>query len=207
MKLLLTSTGLSNKSIQDALLELTKRPFSELKVAFIPNAADNYADKWFVIKDRNKLIELGMDVVDVDVREKTQQELLSAFSDCDVIFVAGGNTFYLLQCVKESGAGEIIKDLVRKGIIYIGSSAGSILVGPSLELIKTLDDPGEAPLLKSYAGLKLVDFVIFPHFIKNNPDKKEIDAMKKYSEEYKIIPISDEQAVFVEDGNFKIIGE
>jgi dipeptidase E len=206
MRLLLTSAGLSNELISDSLLKLTEKHFSDLKVAFIANAADNYVDKWFVEKDRNSLLELGMNVSDVDLRGKTSNELLIEFENVDVIFVAGGNTFYLLQKMIESGADKIISNLVKKGVVYVGSSAGSVLVGPSIEPVATSDDPKEAPMLKSFEGLRLVDFVTLPHFNKNSPEDNYAEVIKKYSKKYKLVTISDKQAITVNDNNFEIVG-
>jgi len=206
MKLLLTSAGFSNELISNAFLKLTGKHFPDLRVAFIANAADNYADKWFIGKDRNSLLELGMNVSDVDLRGKTPNELLVEFENVDVIFVAGGNTFYLLQKMIESGADKIISNLIEKGVVYVGSSAGSVLVGPSIEPVAAFDDPKEAPMLTSFEGLKLVDFVTLPHFNKNSPEDNYTEVMKKYSKKYKLITISDEQAIAVKDNNFEIIG-
>jgi len=206
MKLLLTSAGLSNELISDSLLKLTEKHFSDLRVAFIANAADNYADKWFIEKDKNSLIDLGMNVVEVDLRRKTPNELLVEFENVDVIFVAGGNTFYLLQKMVESGADKIITNLLEKGIVYVGSSAGSVLAGPSIEPIAAFDDPKEAPRLKSFEGLRLINFVTLPHFDKNSLEDNYAEVIEKYSKKYKLITISDEQAIAVKDNNFEIIG-
>jgi len=205
MKLLLTSAGISTQAISDELLKMAGKTFTELKVAFIPTAADTYEDKWFVIKDRKQLTDLGMSVMDVNINGKTPQEVSTALGGCDIIFVAGGNTFYLLQKIRESGADQVIKDLVERGVIYIGSSAGSVVVGPSLKPIKTSDDPSQAPQLKSFEGLGFVDFVILPHSGKEKYLSKHNALVEEYKDRYKLILITDEQAIAVEDGEYKII--
>ena len=205
MKLLLTSAGISTQAISDELLKMAGKQFAELKVAFIPTAAGIYEDKWFVIKDRKQLIDLGINVRDVDINGKTPQKVASELSGCDIIFVAGGNTFYLLQKIRESGVDQVIKKMVESGVIYIGSSAGSIVVGPSLEPIKASDDPSQAPQLKSFEGLGFVDFVVLPHSGKEKYLAKHNALAEEYKDQYKLIPITDEQAIAVENGDFKII--
>ena len=155
-KLFLTSINI------DQLPKFTGKNPRGLKVAFIQTAADPYEDKWFVEADRKKLIELGFVLVDLDLKDKTQDELQSILSKVDIIYVTGGNSFYLLEKMRESGFDKILPALLEQGIIYAGSSAGAVIVGSSLEPIKSLDDPSKAPNLKSYDGLGLVDFVIIP---------------------------------------------
>lgn len=94
--------------------------------------------------------------------------------------------------------------MVRNGTPYIGSSAGSVIVGPSIEPVKTLDDPAAAPGLKSHEGLHLISQVILPHA--GNPKYERryqqiIDAYRGHT----IIPITDAQAVIVTQGRTRII--
>ena len=203
MKKLFLASIVSNTI--EKLIEILPESPDKLAVAFIPTAADPYKDKWFVDEDRNKLKEKGFSVKDVDINGKTEQELLEELKDADIIFVAGGNTFYLLEKARESGFDKIVKELVQKGVIYVGSSAGATLAGPNIEPVKPFDDPSEAPSLKSFDGLNLVDFIILPHFEEKN--KKEYgEIIREYSEKgYKLITLTDNQAVVVEDEEFKIV--
>ena len=179
---------------------------SALKVAFIPTAGNILKDNWFVTEDRNKLIDLGFTVVDVNLEDKTKNQLLEAMTDIDIIFVAGGNTFYLLQETKKSGFDQIVISFVEKGGAYIGSSAGTLLAGQSIELAKNIDNQKDAPELKSCDGLKLVDFVVLPHYddqdFKNKIDQN-LQKHKNYK--HKIIKILDNQAVVVKGDSFKIV--
>ncbi|OIP74974.1 MAG: hypothetical protein AUK06_02545 [Parcubacteria group bacterium CG2_30_36_18] len=203
MKKLFLASIVSNTI--EKLIEILPGSSDKLAVAFIPTAADPYEDKWFVDEDRDKLKEKGFNVKDVDIKGKTEQELLEELKDVDIIFVAGGNTFYLLEKSRESGFDKIVKELIQKGVIYVGSSAGATLAGPDIEPIKTLDDPSKAPSLKSFNGLNLVDFIILPHFEEKN--RKEYgEIIRENSEKgYKLIILTDNQAVVVEDEEFKIV--
>lgn len=169
MKFLLTSMY---SNVSDKLLELIKEKPENITVAFIPTAADVYEDKWFVDLDRNKLLEQGFKIKDINLTSKNSKELEEEMSDCSVIFVGGGNVFYLLQEVRKSGLDKVITNLLKKEIIYVGSSAGSLLVGPDIEVVSTLDDILKAPELKNYKGLNLVGFIVLPHYGKpKNEDK------------------------------------
>lgn len=191
----------------EKLIEILPKPPNKLKVAFIPTAADPYGDKWFVDEDRNKLKEKSFNVKDVDIKDKTKQELLNELKDIDIIFVAGGNTFYLLQKSRESGFDKIVKEFVQKGIIYVGSSAGAVLVGPNIEPVKPFDDPKQAPNLGSFEGLNLVDFIILPHYGKEKYKTKYEKIMKEYTaKDFKLITLTDQQAIIVEEEDYKVIG-
>lgn len=176
-----------------------------MRVAFISTAADPYKDKSFVENDRNKLIEMGLEIIDYDIKKKNASQLLSDLNDFNVIFVSGGNTFYLLEKIRESGFDKIIKKLLSKRIIYIGSSAGSIVVGPSLEPIKSLDDPSIAKKLKSFEGLGIVDFVVLPHTDNPKYSSKAQKIIKDYGADFQIVPLKDSQAVLVEDSEYRVL--
>ena len=198
-KLLLTSKKL------DKLSDLITNSPQNVKVAFIPTAGDPYENKWFVDEDREKLKKAGFQLTDVDLKNTTKDELMNALADSDVIFVSGGNTFYLLEKVKESGFDKVILSLIEKGVIYVGSSAGAILAGPSIEPAKDLDDPSKAPNLKSYEGLGLVDFIILPHYGKEKYKEKYQKIMDEYGNgQHKLVLITDEQSIIVEGDSYKI---
>jgi dipeptidase E len=130
------------------LMKIIEGSPNKLTVAFIPTAADTYENKSFIDVDRDKLVELGFNVINVDLKNRKANQLRKDLEKVDIVFVAGGNSFYLLEKVLESGFDKIIKELVERGVTYVGSSAGAILAGPSIEPVKTLDDPSEAQKLR-----------------------------------------------------------
>ena len=200
-RLFLTSTTRTDK-----LIEMVEKKPSEIRVAFVPTAGDPYEDKWFVNNDRDSIIEAGCELIEVDLKNKTVEDLDQLLDGCDIVYVCGGNTFYLLEKMRASGFDKIISALVERGVIYAGASAGAIVAGPSIEPIKSLDHPDEASGLISYDGLGLVDFLILPHY-----DKEKYAAGHKVAEEecqrkgIKAVPLNDGQSVVVEDGKYKIV--
>ena len=204
MKLIFLAS-VAEKSIDKLIEHLPSSP-KNLKVAFVPTAATPYKDKWFVKLDRDKLEKLGFNLIDVELESKTEKQLTKELEGVDVIFVEGGNTFYLLQEARKSGFDKIVKKLMEKGVVYIGYSAGSVLACPTIYIIRSIDDPTKAPELKSYDGMSLVDFIVLPHFGEKEYKSKyeqmrpEIEKLK-----YKVFKLNDNQAVLVKGNKIEVV--
>jgi dipeptidase E len=200
MKLLLTSTGLANIDIRNRFISLFNRDFSLVKVLFIVSAAEEPKEKWYVNKSRDELLELGIKKENFIVYhqgKKPDQKLLNSVS---LIYVCGGNTFRLLKELKQNNLDKDIIEMIKGGIFYIGASAGSIIVTPSIRIVEPWDtnDQGLADL----NALNLTDFTLIPHFTESDEQKVK-DIEDRLGIEVK--RISDEQAILVVDDNIKII--
>lgn len=198
-KLFLTSIGLS------ALAQFLGKPTKGLKLIYVSTAANPYKDRWWLDLDRDVLKKLDFNFIELDIADKTKKELKEIFKDPDVIFIAGGNTFYLLEKVQISGFDKIVKELVNKGVVYVGSSAGASLSAPDISPIALVDDPKEAPNLKSTKSLGLVDFLVVPHFDGEKFKKGNQEIFRKYKDKLKLIPLDNDQAVLVEGDKIKIV--
>jgi len=104
-------------------------------------------------------------------------EVLDARSDpagavdrAEALFVGGGNTFRLLKALQDAGIVDLIRRKVRKGMPYVGSSAGSIVAGPTLKTTK--DMPIVQPA--SFDALGLVEFQISPHYPDPDPSSRHM---------------------------------
>lgn len=205
MKLLLTSTGLPNEAIRSKFLQMVGKDPKDIVVAFIPTAAVPEEDKWFVKSAIDEIKEIGMQLFTVDLKEENEQSLKEKLADCDVVYVNGGNTFYLLDWARKSGFDKVIKDLVSQGKVYIGTSAGSLLVGPDISVSgwKSSWDRNIVGL-KDFRGLSLVPFVVSPHFTESDRQVLE-NNMKDVN--YPIIALTDKQAVMVFEDKQELIGE
>jgi len=106
---------------------------------------------------------LGFNVDEFSITNKTISELKQKLQDKNGIFMCGGNRFYLLNQMIKTGFDKILLDKIEKGLIYIGSSAGSMILGDNLNLVATTDDKMKASDLNSN-GLKYIDLVIQPHW-------------------------------------------
>lgn len=88
----------------------------------------------------------------------------------DYIYVAGGNTFFLLQEMNKSGSGDLIKTQINAGKLFTGESAGAILLAPDIEYSKDMDNLLAALQLEIFEALNIIDFYPVPHY-KNYPSK------------------------------------
>ncbi|MDB5178678.1 MAG: hypothetical protein JWN01_621 [Patescibacteria group bacterium] len=192
MKLLLLSLGLG------AVPEFIP---AQAKLGFIPTAGNVYADPSFVRHDRARLVKLGYQITDIDLDELTPAEIQTRLGAIDAVYVAGGNSFYLLQQLHQKDAADTLRRRVQAGLPYIGSSAGAIILGPSLEPVSSLDDPAEAPLLTSTKGLGLISFVPLPHYGKKKYLPRYQKILDEYRYTYQLVTYKDDQALLLADPN------
>ena len=190
-----------------AMVSMTKiikhegRDFVGKKAIFIPTAGDSYDNKDFVEADRIALEKYGLDIVEMDIKNKNEEEIRKAIVGADIVLVAGGDTFYLMEKLKESRADKIIKEFVEMGGIYIGSSAGSIICCPTIEGAEDFDDPNLAPKLDNFNGLGIFRNVIIPHAQKEKYFERIRRATERLeSKGFKVYPLTDDDVLFF-DGN------
>ena len=179
------------------------------KLVFITTPAEGEGGEKKWLEDNKLSLENeGFIVTVYTITGKNKEQLKQDLQQFDIIHISGGNTFYFLEKSQQSGFIEVIRELVLKmGKTYIGTSAGSIIAGPNIYPVINLDDAGKAPNLKGYEGFGLVDFVIFPHW---GSDKFREGYMNKtmeinYNAKNKIILLTDNQYVHVQDDLYKII--
>ncbi len=200
-----------NKSIVDAFLELAGRPFSELELAFIPTAANvESGDKGWLIDDLIKLKKLGFKSIDiVDFSALPKDVWLPRLEQSDVIYVEGGNNFHLMKCLKETGLREILPRLLKTRI-YVGVSAGSMIMSPNSDLCMSerlwSEEVGE---YEKDEALGYVDFLIRPHL--NSPyfPKVNLENLEKIAKENPdtFYAIDDNTAIKIEDEKIKVVSE
>lgn len=212
MRLLLTSGGITNKKIADALLELVGKKAEDVTIAFIPTAvnADGNDTGWFIdnLYQLKKQNYKKIDIVDISAlpKEIWQPRLESA----DVLFFSGGNSPHLMRWMEESGLKELLPDLLKTKV-YAGISAGSTITSPTL----ALSNKAKVVFYKekfgyeAKDGLSLVDFYFRPHL--NSPSSphssKEVveETAKKVSKT--VYALDDQEAIKIIDGKIEIVGE
>jgi len=182
MKFLLTSAGLSTLVIKNKFLNLIGKNPNDISLVFIATAPDLEENKNYVDKDKKIFSGMGVKIKELDLKNKTEELLKAELKDIDAVFVEGGNTFYLLYWVHKSGFDKVLKEFLDRGGVYVGASAGSILVSPSIETCgwKGGDRAGVVKL-DNLDGLKFVNFSIYPHF---EEDQKEFVTEKSSSLSY-----------------------
>ena len=205
MKLLLTSAGIVPEVKEYFLSLLSKKP-EEIKVCFITTAAygESKNPTWME-KDRQLLYGCGIKTIeDLDLKDKTQNELEKIIADKDIIFVNGGNTFYLLHWIKKSGFDKVLSAFLRRGGLYVGVSAGSYVTCPTIEAATWKPKDRNLIKLTDLTALNLVPFLITAHFEEKYRQIVETEAERT---NYPILALTDEQAVLIDGKKIKLIGE
>ncbi len=199
-KLLLTSIF---QIVSEELTKILPAPASSLTVGFIPTAADVYEDKSFVEDDRKRLVEMGFRIIDVPLKDHNPKTLKEVLDTVDIIFVGGGNTFYLLQEARRSGFDTLAPTLVKEGAIYVGSSAGSYLACPTIEAAGWKRQDRNIVNLTDLTAMALVPFIMSVHYRGEFASVLKEGAAKS---KYPLKVITDEQALLVVDGVVTLVG-
>lgn len=164
MKFFLTSAGVVNASIEKALLELVEKPARDISVVFVPTAANMIADdKGWLIENLNDFKECGFKSIDiVDIAAVPKENWLKRLEATDVLCFGGGDEQYLAKVMRNSGLADTLPELLKTRV-YMGISAGSMVVGRLLseELIRALLP--EEIFEGNDEGLRLLDLSILPH--------------------------------------------
>lgn len=209
MKLLLTSAGVANKSIETALREMLAKEFSDTNLLFVTTAQNVEAgDKSWVIKDLVKCKELGFKEIEMtDVAAVGRDIWLPKLEHANVILVEGGNTSYLMKHIRTSG---LIDELPRllKTRVYVGISAGSIVMAPKLKEKEMQPLYKDAIVESENEGLGYVDFMMAPH-MNSESFPKVTELVESVAEKIgmPLYALDDQSAIKVVDGKVEVISE
>jgi dipeptidase E len=211
MKFLLTSTGIRNKSIQDALVELLGKPISESSALCIPTAVYPFsvgpamAYGFISGSGHNRLAQLGwksLGVLELTALPSIKKEVwTSAVQETDALLVYGGDVMYLCRWMRESGLADLLSSLREK--VYVGTSAGSMVTASIFG--ETYDDP---PFIIE-KGLGLVDFALLPHVDHKDHPESSMDKVERMAAEVPVptYAIDDETAIKVVEDSVEVISE
>ncbi|MHC3751433.1 Type 1 glutamine amidotransferase-like domain-containing protein [Stutzerimonas stutzeri] len=201
MNIFLTS---SFAEVVDLFVSFTKGECSGKTVTLIPTASLVEEVNSYLLAAKEALVKVGLVIDELDVSSASRDEIVSKLERGDYIYVSGGNTFFLLQELKRTGADLLIAEHVRAGKCYIGESAGSAILAPSIDYIRALDDVTAAPELESCTALGLVDFYPLPHY-RNEPFAEAVEqVLKDYGDALDLRPFSNNQAIVVSGGHAEL---
>ncbi|MFA7253136.1 MAG: Type 1 glutamine amidotransferase-like domain-containing protein [Patescibacteria group bacterium] len=211
MKLLLTSTGITNKSIENKFLEMVGKPPQDLTVAYIPTAVNvaKPTDKRWIIKNLIELDQMKIGKIDIVEFSAIPKEIwLPRLKQADAIMVGGGNPYHLIYWMEKAGLTEILKDLIKEKV-YVGCSAGSVILGKVIVSTAPKKYVEEIPEFEGDKGLEYVDFSIRPHFYNPNRPQYTDETVQVLADELKstFYAIDDNSAVAVTDGRIEVISE
>lgn len=200
MRLMLTSDGLSNPKLKGEFLRSLNKNPRESSVLIIAGLSKRKYFKYFrAAKD----IFVSLGIKKITLANISNPIKAKEFGNFDVVLFMGGNTFYLLDRARKTGFISYIKNHVRKNNVYIGISAGSIIVHKSIEIAGwgTCADPNLIGL-SDLTGIGLTNLAVYPHYKRGL--EKEIKSFKINSK-YRIQEIKDGEAVLINGSKVKII--
>lgn len=201
--LILTSNGISSEKLFDKTKELLKENMKS--VALIPTASNAREDKVFNILRHTEIfgrLGLSVEIFDIDVQNP---KLLNKY---DVIFLMGGNPFYLLEIMRKTNCKELFSSYLKSKII-IGASAGSLVLGTTIGLVYDLHPDLNANVgLTDFTGLCLTNLNVYSHVLKY---VEIIDRFLERMHDFEnrtglqITCINDGQAVLISDEEIVVI--
>ena len=213
MRLLLTSAGISNTSIHDALVELLGKPVAEASALFVPTAIyalPSGADKAYrVIRGTlgDPFCEMGwrsLGVLELTTLPTIKKELwVPMLEKTDALLVGGGDCQYLTYWMRQSGLAGLLPSLLRK-TVYVGLSAGSMVMTRYGTTFGHHTLPSE-----SEKALGLVDFALHPHLDYEAFPENSLENLEKLAATLPMpsYAIDDETAIKVTDGKIEVVSE
>ena len=189
--IVLTSCGIRNKDFKNRFYEIIlKEELENKKVLYITTAYDGEEgdDKLWMDEEYKTIIDLGINESNI-TEYKIGNEI--NIDDFDIIYMMGGNTFYLLDVIRKTGFDKVIVDFINKGKIYIGSSAGSEILGNSIDVALGYDENNVNMI--DFTGLKIVDALIVPH---SNRKEEFISELKNKTKE-NVITLYDGDGIII----------
>ncbi len=211
MKLLLTSSGITNMSIENALLGLLGKPFRKSNITFVPTAANvEEGNKSWLVDDMYNFKKLEFATFDIiDIAAVPKEIWLPSFTKADIIVFGGGNTQYLRDWIEKSGLEKELPDLLKTRV-YVGISAGSMVTAKKISLsyadILYYEKTGK---FQDIDGLGFVDFEIRPHLNSDYFEKVKIPYLEEIAGKNKntFYALDDNSAIKVENENISVISE
>jgi dipeptidase E len=179
VRLLLTSSGLRNETLRQALRDLLGMPFEEANVVYIPTASvAEPGDHSWLVADLNRLYDLGWRQFDVlELNGLPRQVVLDRLRHADVVYVEGGNHYHLARSITENGLADGFLEALESRV-YVGVSAGSMIFSKRLdeqsaEVIGDVEDLHLLGATTLRPPFGLFDWYLKPHLY--SPDFPERD--------------------------------
>ena len=216
MKLLLTSAGIKNASIQQALVDLLGKPIGEASALCIPTAGYGHPQvtpdrAWRFISGREPrcpMTELGwkyLGVLELTALPSIPRERWVPWvRDADVLLVNGGDAVYLCHWMRQSGLAELLPSLDKT--TWVGLSGGSMVMTPRVGE----DFVGWQPSITgSDKTLGVVDFSIYPHLDHPDMPGNSMAAAERWAAGIggPAYAIDDDTAIMVADGGVEVVSE
>jgi dipeptidase E len=215
MRLLLTSAGVKNASIEDALVDLLGKPIADSSALCIPTAQYGHPQvspemTWSFISGREArcpMCELGwksLGVLELTALPSIDDERWVPWvREADVLLVAGGDALYLSHWMRQSGLADLIPSLRKT--VWVGLSAGSMVMTPRIgeDFVQWRPPAGDDNTLG------VVDFSIYPHLARDGMPGNSMAGAERWASGIAgpAYAIDDETAIKVADGTVEVVSE
>jgi dipeptidase E len=214
MRLLLTSAGIKNPSIHEALVDLLGKPIAESSALCIPTATyghpmAGFGAAWRFIsgqEPRTPMAELGwksLGVLELTALPSIDRaQWVPLVQETDVLLVNGGDALYLCHWMRESGLADLLPSLET---VYVGLSGGSMVMTPSIGEDFVIWKPPSG----GDQTLGVVDFSIFPHLDHEELPENTMADAERWAAGMPVpaYAIDDETAIKVTDGSVEVVSE
>ncbi|MBA3737345.1 MAG: Type 1 glutamine amidotransferase-like domain-containing protein [Actinobacteria bacterium] len=219
MRLLLTSAGIKNASIRDALVDLLGKPIAESSALCIPTATYALEEggaefAWNFIagqEPRTPMVELGwksLGVLELTALPSIDEEIwVPMVRETDVLLVSGGDPLYLCHWMRQSGLADLLPSL--RDTVYVGLSAGSIVMAPNIGENFGKKLVTWRPPTGGDRTLGVVPFAMFPHLDHEDLPEVTMADAEKWAAGMSVpgYAMDDETAIKVTDGTVEVVSE
>lgn len=236
MKLLLTSSGISNKSIHNALVELLGKPIAEANALFVPigvypfRGGQYYAWNPIAGDAAPRMCQLGwksIGILELSVLPSIDKgQWLPTLAEADALLVWGGDPLFISYWMQQSGLTDYLPSLLDT-LVYVGVSAGSIAVASlfaesyseerfcagipltSEEIVFSSDNGDVSGTIVTANGIGLTEFAVIPHFENKNHFASSSANAEKWASKIPVpvYAIDEETAIKVKDGSVEVVSE
>ena len=184
--------------------QIFDKPFKDYKIAYVITASKSVPSTAYIERNRKFFNEQGYNIEELDLDGKNESQLINILKNFEMVYVEGGNTFYLLKSIRESGFDKVIKKLIPKGLIYMGASAGSYVACPTIEMATWKhQDKYDHHGVTDYSSMNLVPFLMTAHY---KPEFHDLLKGRISTANYAVKILDDDQALLVQDDTCTLIG-
>jgi dipeptidase E len=215
MRFLLTSAGITNESIENALVDLLGKPIAESNALCIPTGLQPFPGgpehiyRFINGAAPGPMCELGwksLGVLELTALPSIKEEYWkTAVQETDALLAWGGSPLYFCYWMRQSGLADLLPSLQRE-MVYVGTSGGAMVATPDFGG-ETYD--GSDPLTGSDRALGLVDFSVFPHLEHEELPGTSLADIERWAARIPVpaYAIDDQTAIQVVDGTVEVVSE
>ena len=189
---------------------ITKKYLSKMdsnKIVFIPTAGNVEPYTGYIDEGVEMLKSLGYELEIIDISKYDEDYLKNKLSKTECICISGGNTFYLLQELKKKNLIGLLYERIKEGLLYIGESAGAIIMSENIEYNQIMDDKSIASELDDYMGVNVFNHYVLPHIGEYPFEESTQKILENYQDKISLVAINNSEAILVNDSGYTVVCE